>query len=137
MLRSGILVACGLVACRTTTNSAPPYADAAVVTRAEAVYGWEVREDGELVGYVVRFETGDARSKTWYSVRNRHQQELGIVDAEGRVWRYRPHQREPEWLGTGTVARGANRILEASDGASMIGIPRERLSELRSKSNGS
>lgn len=137
MPRAWILALTCLAACRTTSSSAPPNVGSAVITRAEAVYAWEVRDGGELRGYVVRFETGEERSQTWYSVRNTHQQELGLVDADGRAWRYRPHQREPEWLGTGTVARGSRLVLEVSEGAEMIGIDRAHLSEMRAKSSGS
>jgi hypothetical protein len=118
-----------VAACRTTTTYSPPNMDAAVVVRSEAVFAWELRDADHVVGYVVRFETGEHASKTHYSVRNEHRQELGIVDADGRAWRYRAHQREPEWLGTGTVQKGARLILDASDHASLVVTDLARLSE--------
>lgn len=136
MTRALVLALALVAACRTTTTSSPPNLEVAVVMRAEAVFAWEVREGGALVGHVVRFATSETRPKTWYSIRNAHQQELGLVDADGRAWRYRPHQREPEWLGTGTVAKGARLVLGAGEGAEMIAIDAARLSELRSKSGG-
>jgi hypothetical protein len=109
--------------------------DAAVVTRAEAVFVWELREAERVLGFVVRFETGEAISKTYYSVRNEHHQELGLVDADGRAWRYRAHQRDPEWLGTGTVVNGARLILDGSASAHMVATDLARLSEKPAKSN--
>ena len=103
--------------------------DAAVVTHASAVFAWKLVDGGRMLGYVVRYATGETHSKTWYSVRNEHSQELGIVDADGRAWRYRAHQREPEWLGSGTVTQGASRILDASAVAEMIATDVARLSE--------
>jgi hypothetical protein len=108
---------------------------AAVVMRSEAVFAWELRDAGSVVGYVVRFQTGETVSKVHYSVRNEHRQELGIVDADGRAWRYRAHQREPEWLGTGTVTNGARLILGASERAEMVVTDLARLSEKPAKSN--
>jgi hypothetical protein len=105
------------------------------VTRAEAVFAWEVREADRVLGYVVRFETGEAKSKTYYSVRNEHRQELGLVDADGRAWRYRAHQREPEWLGTGTIVKGVRLILDASASAQLVATDLARLSEKPAKSN--
>jgi hypothetical protein len=37
-----------------------------------------------------------------------------MVDFEGRAWRYRLHEEELEWLGTGTVVEGVRRILGTS-----------------------
>lgn len=106
----------------------------AVVMRSEAVFAWEVREGDRVLGYVVRMQTGEVPSKTHYSVRNEHRQELGLVDADGRAWRYRAHEREPEWLGTSTVTNGARLILGASDEAQMIITDLARLSEKPAKS---
>ena len=47
-----------------------------------------------------------------------------MIDAHGRAYRYMPHQREPAWVGTGTIAQGAGAILD-------IGVPC-RLIELAS-----
>jgi hypothetical protein len=135
MIRSWF--ACPLLlvaACRTTTTYSPPNMGAAVVMRSEAVFAWEVREGGRVLGYVVRMQTGETDSKTFYSVRNEHRQELGLVDADGRAWRYRAHEREPEWLGTDTVTKGARLILGASEQAEMVVTDLARLSEKPMKS---
>ena len=44
-------------------------------------------------------------------MRNPWQQELGTIDAQGRAWRFVPHEREARWVGTGTLAEGARAIL--------------------------
>ncbi len=96
--------------CRTTVSSSPPGAENAFVTRGEATQAWEVSAGGAAVGFLVRYEelrTG----RVWFSVRNLHQQEAGIVDADGRAWRHRPHETEPVWIGTGTVRNGIALIL--------------------------
>lgn len=129
MYRFGLICLLALAACRTTTTSSPPNMDAAVVTHATPVFAWKFVDGGRTLGFVVRYATGEPRSQTWYSVRNEHNQELGLVDADGRAWRYRAHQRDPEWLGSGTVAQGAGRILAASAFAEMIATDVARLSE--------
>jgi hypothetical protein len=50
-------------------------------------------------------------------VQNVLQQELGRIDGLGRAWRHEPHEREPLWVGTGTVIEGARAILGASPNA--------------------
>ena len=122
-----LLVVLPLAACRTTSTSQAPGPPAVVVTRAVPVRAWELWQDGLLLGSLVRFEeTGDA-SRAFYSVRNREGQEIGLVDLDGRAWRHRPHQSQPEWLGTGTVKDGARRILDGSDKAELIEVDVDRL----------
>jgi hypothetical protein len=111
-----------LAACRTSTSSAPPSTPPVTVSRAQPVSAFELWEDGRLLGFVVRFEDATAPEKAFYSVRNREHQALGLIDLEGRAWRYRPHQREPEWQGTGTVLHGAQRILDGSAAATLIEV---------------
>jgi hypothetical protein len=83
------------------------------VSRAAPDRAWRVAGPDRDHGFVVRFrEEGDAE-RAYFSVRNVHLQDLGIVDARGRAYRYRPHQRDPEWVGSGTVLEGARRILDA------------------------
>lgn len=134
MIRRLILPLALLAGCRTTTTSTPANMGSAIVMRAEPVFAWEMRETDRLVGYVVRFQSGDTAPETYYSVRNEHNQELGIVDSSGRAYRYRAHQRDPEWLGTGTVERCAKLVLDTSESARMIATDLARLSEKRSKS---
>jgi hypothetical protein len=73
------------------------------------VRAWEIVQADRVVGVVVEFTEEPGRR--FYSVRNAWQQELGLVDAVGRAWRYRPHESEPDWLGSGTVVEGAARVL--------------------------
>lgn len=97
--------------------------------RALPQEAWQVVEGERTVGWVVRYETAVASDRAYFSVRNVHQQELGVVDLDGRAWRYRAHQREPEWLGTGTVAGGVRGILSASDRAQLVTVALDRLGE--------
>ena len=76
----------------------------------------------------MRFEETDG-TRYFFSVRNAHQHELGLVDSFGRAYRYRPHQEEPEWLGTGTVEEGVRRILELSEEALLEPVALEDLTE--------
>jgi hypothetical protein len=115
--------------CRTTSTSTTPNVSSAVIVRGKPHGAWQVVDADRLVGWVVRYETPDTGERAYYSVRNEHQQELGVVDVDGRAWRYRAHQREPDWLGTGTIAGGARAILGASAGARLEPIALERLGE--------
>lgn len=116
-------------ACRTTTTSSPPGADNVFVTRTNAVRAWELWEGGKCLGSTVRYADPHHLGQGFFSVRNRDQQDLGMIDIEGRAWRYRPHQREPEWIGTGTVLEGARRILDAGERAELIEIGLEMLAD--------
>ncbi len=114
-------------ACRTTVTSSPPGLASAVVTHFQPVRAWDVVDGARHAGSVVRFQDPDREGRAWYSVRNEHRQEVGIVDVEGRAWRYRPHEREPEWLGSGTVLAGAGRILEAGPAATLVEVGVEEI----------
>lgn len=116
-----LLLACA-TACKTTRTSSPPGLGEAVVLRSNAVRAWDVVEGGSRAGSIVRFEEPGANGRAWFSVRNVHAQEIGIVDVDGRAWRYRPHRREPEWLGSGTVLGGAIRILGAGEKAELVEV---------------
>ena len=110
-----VLLAClALAACTTESQSQRPGPKSAVITRTLPVRGWEVRDDGRLAGSVLLYaEPGNERTG-YYSVRNAQGQVLGMVDFEGRAWRYRLHEEELEWLGTGTVLEGVRRVLGTS-----------------------
>jgi hypothetical protein len=123
------LLATLAVACRTTTTSSPPNLSSAVIVRSMPHEAWQVVDGDRVVGWVVHYETSVAGDRAYFSVRNEHQQELGVVDRDGRAWRYRAHQRESEWLGTGTIAGGARGILGASEKAQLVPIALERLGE--------
>jgi hypothetical protein len=121
-------VALSVVGCRTTSTSGPSNLSSAVIVRAMPQEAWQVKDGERVIGFVVRFETTGESDRAYFSVRNEHQQELGIVDAETRVWRYRAHQREPDWLGSGTVESGARSILGGSAGTQLVPIALDRLS---------
>ena len=124
-----LVLACALCACRTTTISTPPGLANAVVLRSHAVAAWDVVEAGNVRGSIVRFEEPGGSGRAWFSVRNTFAQEVGIVDLDGRAWRYRPHQRDPEWIGSGTVAQGAARVLGASEDARLVEVALDRVAE--------
>jgi hypothetical protein len=50
-----------------------------------------------------------------------------MIDLQGRAWRYRPHRREPEWLGTGTILKGARLVLGGGAASRMVEIGLEKL----------
>jgi len=72
---------------------------------------WAVEIEGESVGSVVLFQEHGLARDSIYVVRNPWDQDLGMIDGLGRAYRYLPHHKEPAWVGTGTVAEGAARIL--------------------------
>lgn len=110
----GICLAVGTGWSCTTTESLS-VEQSPLVSRARAVRAWELVEEGpRAVGILVQFRGIEDPEQFFYSVRNLHLQDLGMIDSQGRTWRYRPHEREAEWLWTGTVAEGARRILGAS-----------------------
>jgi hypothetical protein len=124
-----LLLATLVVACRTTRTSTPPNMSSAVIVRAMPDEAWQVVDGERVLGFVVHYATSGDADKAYFSVRNEHQQELGIVDAQGRAWRYRVHQREPDWLGSGAIASGARSILSGSDSTRLVPIALDRLSE--------
>lgn len=106
-------------ACVSAVEHGPVGGSTAVVARGSARAAWRVVDGDQIAGSVLRYEE-DGGSRTWFSVRNAWSQELGIVDSDGRAWRYRAHEREPDWLGTGTIVDGARRILAASASAKLV-----------------
>ncbi|MBI5361730.1 MAG: hypothetical protein HZA53_01035, partial [Planctomycetes bacterium] len=107
MLASFLLAA----ACRTTSATAPAGLREVTATRAKLMQSFEVRSRAVLAGYVLRYASDEEPPRTYFVVRNREHQDLGLVDALGRAWCYRAHEREPEWITTGTVLQGARAIL--------------------------
>ncbi len=124
-----VLVLVATAACRTTKTTTPPGLADAVVLQSSAVRAWALTSGENRCGFVVRFEEPGTAARAWFSVRNTYAQEVGIVDIEGRAWRYRPHQRDPEWLGSGTVQAGACRILEADPAAVLREIPVDEVAQ--------
>lgn len=96
--------------CQTRIERLPAGSHEIAPAYSQPLRAWELVKDARVVGVIVEFDGGDHRRR-FYSVRNAWHQELGLVDAAGRAWRYRPHEREADWLGTGTVVEGAARVL--------------------------
>jgi len=120
--------------CKTTTETAPAGLHLAVVRTGQPVRAWKLVSAGSELGAVVQFdapEDPDAPVGRFYSVRNPWQQELGTIDAQGRAWRFVPHEREARWVATGTLLDGACAILlpdgHAGPPAELIEVPLEAL----------
>ena len=115
-----------LLGCRTTRTVEPAGAANARAQQLSPSRTWQVLEHGEPRGMVVMFEsaaeTGLPRS-LFYSVQNERRQELGMIDALGRAWRYEVHEREARWLSTGTVLDGARAILGVDATAELVEQP--------------
>lgn len=69
---------------------------------------WNLVGNGITFGSVVLFESS---TDSFFSVRNEWQQDVGMIDAMGRAWAFQPHQKEAQWVGSGSVVSGAARIL--------------------------
>jgi hypothetical protein len=110
-------------ACHTTSESSVANAAGGEPLEAMAVEAWEAVSGGRAIGVVVRFEVAARPEEAWFSVRNPHQQELGLVDTRGRAWRYRPAVGDSDWIGTGTVIEGVAQILAASHVLELYEVP--------------
>jgi hypothetical protein len=118
-----IAILAGADGCRSVTTQMPINLESAVATHGDPVRAWEVRDAGVVAGTLVKYFDADHPARGFFSVRNPEQQVLGIIDLDGRAWRYRPHVKDAEWLGTGTVAQGASWILGCSDACEIVEIP--------------
>jgi hypothetical protein len=107
-----------LAGCIVSATQSPPNLDRVVATRMRATRAWSVERSGESIGSLVRFEEPGSRTKVVYVVRNEWGQDLGLIDALGRAWRWRPHAETPELVGSGTTTDGVARILES--GTSLV-----------------
>lgn len=110
-------------ACQTTTLSSVANAEGGGPLEARPVEAWEAVAEGRAIGVVVRFALESRPEEAWFSVRNPHQQELGLIDTRGRAWRFRPAAGDPDWIGTGTVIEGVARILSAPDALELYEVP--------------
>lgn len=113
-------------ACVTTVETSPPGIDDLLVTKALPVRAWFVVDEDRPRGSVVRYETFESPPRIVYFVRNVHHQDLGVIDHLGRAYRYHPHEEEAEWLGSGSVLEGAQRILGLTQ-ARLLEVPVEHL----------
>ena len=110
-----LLLVCASVLCASCNTvasevSSSPLPEVRVGTRERT---WEVRSNGEALGFVVLFQEHGLVRDSLYVVRNRIHQDLGLIDGLGRAYRYVPHCEEPVWVGSGTIAAGAREILGA------------------------
>lgn len=109
-----LLTCLALASCVTERTIHPVGAGTALAVRTVANAAWSVETpSGRAVGYVVRFEEPGNPDVRHFSVRDTDHCELGTLDAQGRAWRYRPHEREAVYIGGGSVAESAARILGA------------------------
>ncbi len=115
-MRAGLFALIALAtACRVTTTERILEPEPVAIARGAAARTWDVVAAGAPIGRVVLFEAEERPGEPVFVVQDGLGHDLGMVDALGRAWRYRPHQREAEWLGTGTVVQGAGWILSAED----------------------
>jgi hypothetical protein len=123
----GALVLSGCIA---TTTSRSAIANPAAVS-ASPQTSWRVvpaslsieAQGPRSIGWVVRFlEEGGGR-RSFFSVRNLHHQELGLVDTLGRAWKFEPFTNEPNWLGSGSVPDGVSRILSPGSAITLVESP--------------
>ena len=112
---SGVLLAClAALGCVTERTYSPDGAGTARAVRTVPNAVWRIQEtDGQAIGFVVRFEDPFDPTAQHFSVRDSDHCELGTLDTSGRAWRYRPHEREALYIGGGSVAESAARILGA------------------------
>ena len=115
-----LLLAFTQSACETTSRSVSLLRDFDV-THAAATRAWIVIDEGRTIGEMVRYDD-EAGARFFYSVRNRFHQELGFIDSVGRAYRFRAHQPEPNWTGTGAVIEGVRSILDAGLGSELLEV---------------
>lgn len=123
-----------LLGCRTNERTTPLQPEGQSIQRSPVGTHWEVHgPGGALLGHVASFSLSDGEPH--FSVRDPWQQDLGLIDARGRAYRYRPHQEEPEWVGTGTILQGVERILGVK-GATLLAIASSPVTEAEPDSEG-
>lgn len=105
------------LSCETTTHSVPVLGDFNIA-HTSATRGWLVLEEGEVIGELVRFDEAEG-GRFFYSVRNSLHQEFGLIDEAGRAYRFKPHQAEPDWVGTGAVLAGVRQILGSNEASEL------------------
>lgn len=116
-------LACLFLACACVVSERRGPLDAestAVIRRGVPSRAWRVMAGEREIGCVVFFESTDWPEDSLYIVRNPWQQDLGVIDSKGRAYRYVPHLEEPQWVGTGTVAEGAARVLRADPPCTLV-----------------
>ncbi|MBI1380390.1 MAG: hypothetical protein GC161_04805 [Planctomycetaceae bacterium] len=100
-----------LVGCITTVHEGPAPATVPEVVVSQPTEVWRVLQDNNAVGWLVRYTPTNDPKDAFLSVRNAWHQELGLIDAESRWWRFLPHERDPQLIGAGATAEGVAAIL--------------------------
>ncbi len=112
VLLCGLLLAAGASSCITSTeHEISTNSGARSVRRAQPTAAWEVVLDGETFGRVIRFDVEGWPTETRFVVQNPYGQDMGMVDALGRAYRYVPH-RPALWVASGTVPEGTAAVLK-------------------------
>ena len=110
-----ILVGCwGSLGCRTIETRRTLFRSEPLRT-SQAVRKFSVEDQAGPKGYVVLFSSKTKPEEALYVVQNLHRQDLGVIDSLGRAYRYVPHEDEPAWLGSGSIPRGVQRILNTQE----------------------
>ncbi len=117
LLATAALLASGCRTVSTREVSSTPTPAVRVGTRART---WEVQCGGETLGLVVLFADRRRTQDSIYVVRNAWHQDLGLIDTLGRAFRYLPHHEEPVWVGSGTIAAGAQHIFGTASACELI-----------------
>ncbi|MAF64894.1 MAG: hypothetical protein CMJ84_04450 [Planctomycetes bacterium] len=122
-----LLLLAGLPSCLQVSERSPVDLAHAQPTHCRARRAWEVVSAGAVVGVVVEFVEPRQASRRFFSVRNAHHQELGMVDALGRAWRFRPHGADAECLGSGPLLSSTVRVLAIEGPCLLFEVPLEAL----------
>jgi hypothetical protein len=101
-----------LTACSSAPPPPPPAAVPGVVESRWRVLDETIAEDVKVVGFVARtrYPAREGDFHLWL-VENDRLQELGYLDANGRVFRARPFGEAPEWVATAGLEEGVRLLL--------------------------
>lgn len=116
MLRTfafGILIAPLFIACR---GPQAPSIEGRTVERARMTVIRPILSDGVLVGSLATYRRAGGGQPWVRLVRNTHGQDMGFIDALGRVWRFTPHLQE-EVVPEPDLLRALGRVLGVREGA--------------------
>lgn len=127
LLATPLAAALLLAGCITSESEGPAPATVPEVVVSQPTQLWRVVQGTEAVGWLVRYTPTNDPTDAFLSVRNPWHQELGLIDAESRWWRFLPHQRDPQLIGAGATAEGVAAILELETTPNLTPAP---LSEL-------
>ena len=127
LLATPLAAALLLAGCITSEREAPAPATVPEVVFSQPTHLWRVVQGTEAVGWLVRYTPTNDPTDAFLSVRNPWHQELGLIDAESRWWRFLPHQRDPQLIGAGATAEGVAAILDLETTPKLTPAP---LSEL-------